>query len=126
MPGLWSSGGLAAFMPTYVTYLEVSLNPNSAAPSKIVNSLKRLGWNAVYGQYDFAYTWENPWNWDGNGGKYGGKYGGKKAAPKKNGGNKAFWTHINKAHKALQDLNVTWSFRTYEKGREDFYVRWND
>jgi len=110
-------------MPTYVTYLEVSLNPNSAAPSKIVNNLKRLGWNPVYGQYDFAYTWDNTWNWNYKGNGNGGK---KTTAARRNGGNKKFWTHINKAHKVLQDLNVTWCFRTYEKGREDFYVRWND
>src|SRR3989304_4832170 len=54
-------------IPTYVTYLEVSLNPKSAAPTEIVSSLKNLGWKPVFGQYDFAYAWEANWNGDWNG-----------------------------------------------------------
>jgi hypothetical protein len=102
-------------MPTYVTYLELSLNPNSAAPTEIVSALKGLGWRPVYGQYDFAWSWDAKWN--GNGGH--GDGGNPNA-------NEAFWNQINEAHKVLQRLNVTWSFRTYEQGREDFYARWSE
>ena len=96
-------------MPTFVTYLELSLNPNSAPPSDIVTALKGLGWKPVFGRYDFAYSWQAGGN--GNGG---------------NGGNPGFWTQINEAHRVLQGLHVTWSFRTFEQGREDFYVRWSE
>ena len=107
-------------MPTFVTYLELRMNPNSAPPTDIVNALKGLGWRPVYGQYDFAWSWEAKWN--GNGGEGDGGHGNGGNG----GGNHDFWSQINEAHKVLQRLNVTWSFRTYEQGREDFYARWSE
>jgi len=95
-------------MPTFVTYLELRMGPESAPPSKIVESLKALGWRPVFGRYDFGYSWNGNWNTPGN------------------GGGQEFWKQINDAHTALQSLNVTWSFRTFEQGREDFYVRWSE
>jgi len=115
-------------MPTYVTYLEVSLNPKSAAPTEIVSSLKNLGWKPVFGQYDFAYAWEANWNgdWNAKNPATAGQTAPGYGTAGGHGANGGFWSQINKAHEALQHLNVTWSFRTYEKGRENFYVRWSE
>jgi len=85
-------------MVNWVTYLRITLNPTSADPEQVVKKLTKLGWKPVYGDYDFAWEWENGWE--------------------PNGYNKTFWENLDKAYKVLQTVAVDFSFRTYEKGKE--------
>jgi len=90
-------------MPKYVTYVQIVLNPDSTKPGKIAHELEKQGWWPVWGAYDFAWPWEASWNT-------------KNSAE--------YWKKINKAHDALSKLNVSCSFRTYQKGKENTPVYW--
>jgi hypothetical protein len=91
-------------MANWVTYVNLGMNPQSAPPAKIVETLTKIGWKPVWGTWDFAWDWGAKW--------------------KPNGNNAAYWQAIEKTHKALQGLNVNWSFRTYERGKENGWVWW--
>ena len=91
-------------MANWVTYVNVGMNPESASPAKIVETLSKLGWKAVWGAWDFAWDWGSKW--------------------KPNGNNAAYWQTIEKTHNALQALKVEWSFRTFERGKESGWVWW--
>ena len=90
-------------MTQYVTYLQVVLNPDSSSPGEIAHELKNQGWQPVWGTYDFAWSWNPTWTAKDN---------------------NEYWDKINLAHTTLKKLNVSCSFRTFEKGRENTPVYW--
>ncbi len=92
-------------MANWVTYVNMGLNPESAPPAKIMETLTKLGWKPVWGAWDFAWDWGSKWQPNGN--------------------NAYFWQTIEKTHKALQTLKVDWSFRTFERGKESGWVWWH-
>ena len=46
-------------MTKYRTYMSVTVHSEGASPSEITDVMKELGWEPVYGAYDFVYTWED-------------------------------------------------------------------
>ena len=94
-------------LPPYVTYMEVFLNPEGVTPTDLTNTLKQWGWTPVYGRYDYAYKWEDNW---GN----------------KDTNFQEYFDHVNKVHEVLRGHNVRYSLRTYEWGKEDFWVKWGE
>ncbi|HYS71425.1 MAG TPA: hypothetical protein VEM95_03290, partial [Thermoplasmata archaeon] len=73
--------------------------------NEIVDKLTKLGWKACWGSADFAWDWGTRWSPNGN--------------------NAAYWQTIEKTHAALKALKVDWSYRTYEKGKENGWVWWH-
>ena len=92
-------------MTGYITYMEVSVHSEGTTPTEITNTLKQHGWTPIYGRYDYAYKWDANW---GNKGTNMFEY----------------FEHINKVHEVLKGHNVNYSLRTYEQGKEDFWVKW--
>jgi hypothetical protein len=92
-------------LANWITYLSLEMNPDSAPPAKIVESLTKLGWKPVWGDWDFAWDWGAKWQPNGN--------------------NASYWQAIERSHEALAALKVDWSFRTFERGKETGWVYWH-
>ena len=88
----------------YTTYMKVNFHPRGHTPTDITNILEKYGWKPVYGNFDYAYHWED--NWGSNDTNIQG-----------------FLDFINKTHKALKGSEVIYSICTYEHGKENFYVK---
>ena len=88
----------------YTTYMKVNFHPTGQTPKDITSILKNHGWHPVYGNYDYAYNWED--NWGTNDTNIQG-----------------FLDFINKTHVALKGSDVIYSVYTYEHGKENFYVK---
>ncbi|MCK4454913.1 MAG: hypothetical protein KAU99_01050 [Thermoplasmata archaeon] len=88
-------------MSGYVTYVEVRLSPSSDQPEHLTTELKDKGWKPVWGRYDYAYYWDEAWNWQNE---------------------EDYWKKIHELHDVLRRYNVHYSLRTYERGKEDFTV----
>jgi hypothetical protein len=94
-------------LPGWITYMEVSMYSEGATPTELTHKLKEHGWHPVYGRYDFAYKWDQNW---GN----------------KETNIQEFLDYINTWHELLKGYNVHYSLRTYEEGKEDFWVKWSE
>lgn len=94
-------------MPGWITYMEVSMYSEGATPTELTHKLKEHGWHPVYGRYDFAYKWDQNW---GN----------------KETNIQEFLDYINTWHEVLKGYNIHYSLRTYEEGKEDFWVKWSE
>ncbi|UCG69496.1 MAG: hypothetical protein JSV09_00280 [Thermoplasmata archaeon] len=94
-------------MPGWITYMEVSMYSEGATPWELTNKLKEHGWKPVYGRYDYAYKWDQNW---GN----------------KDHNIQEFLEFINTWHEIMKGYNVHYSLRTYEEGKEDFWVKWSE
>lgn len=94
-------------MPEYVTYMEVYMNSEGAPPKELVHKLKEHGWHPVYGRYDFGYRWNGNWG-------------------SKDSNFQEYADFVNQWHELLKGYNVHYSLRTYEYGKEDFWVKWSD
>jgi len=94
-------------LPGWITYMEVSLSSEGVTPTELTSRLREHGWKPVYGRYDFAYKWEQNW---GN----------------KHSNIQEFLEFINQWHQILKGYNVHYSLRTYEEGKEDFWVHWGE
>lgn len=92
-------------MPAYITYMEVSMNSEGTNPSDLAETLRKLGWQPVYGRYDFAYKWNENWS---------------------NMNNHDYFDYMNKVHKVLSGHRVNYSLRTFESGKENFWVKWSE
>ena len=86
----------------YVSYLSVNLNSEGSSPSEITDKLKDMGWEVMYGPYDYKYTWTETENED-----YDNIYG--------------FLTKLEDLHTLMKGLNVYYKIVTYENGKE----QWN-
>jgi hypothetical protein len=87
--------------------MEVTLYSEGIKPWELTQKLKEFGWYPIYGRYDYAYRWEDNW------------------------GNKdhdiyEYMEHMNKIHDVLRGYNVHYSLRTYEQGKENFWVKWSE
>ena len=94
-------------MPGYITYMEVSMHSEGVPPWELTSKLKEHGWKPVYGRYDFAWHWKENWgskdqNW------------------------KEYFDWLNEVHQLLKGHNVHYSLRTYEQGKENFWVKWSE
>jgi hypothetical protein len=87
--------------------MEVSMYSEGSTPTELTHKLKEHGWHPVYGRYDFAYKWDQNW---GN----------------KETNIQEFLDYINTWHEVLKGYNVHYSLRTYEEGKEDFWVKWSE
>lgn len=87
-------------MTRYKTYLSVIFNSRGAAPPEIVEILKGLGWEPIYGGYDFVYEWDSD-------------------LKTQEDTSKLYFEHINNIHNRLENLNVSYSLSTYKIGKED-------
>jgi len=94
-------------LPAWVTYMEVSMNSEGATPAELTNTLKKHGWTPIYGRYDYAYRWDQNW---GN----------------KDRNIQEFFDFINQVHEVLRGYKVHYSLRTYEQGKEDFWIKWSE
>lgn len=94
-------------MPGWITYMEVSLSSEGVTPMELVNKLKEHGWHPVYGRYDFGYKWDGNWG-------------------SKDTNFHEYVDFVNKWHEILKGYNVHYSLRTYEEGKEDFWVKWSE
>jgi hypothetical protein len=94
-------------MPEYVTYIEVTLDPEGPPPEELTKTLGTLGWKPVWGRYDYAYKWNGNWNPDTQ-------------------NINDYFTHITKIHEVLKGHKVNYSLRTYESGTENFWVKWSE
>ncbi len=94
-------------MPEYVTYMEVYLNSEGVTPTELTHKLKEHGWHPVYGRYDFGYRWNGKWG-------------------SKDSNFQEYADFVNKWHEILKGYNLHYSLRTYEKGKEDFWVKWSE
>ncbi|UCG67990.1 MAG: hypothetical protein JSV09_09115 [Thermoplasmata archaeon] len=92
-------------MPGYVTYMEVSMNSEGVTPCELTNKLKQHGWVPCYGRYDYAFRWDTSWG-------------------DKDHNIQEFMNYIDKVHEILKGYNVNYSLRTYEQGKENFWVKW--
>lgn len=92
-------------MPDYTTYMEVSLNSEGSPPADVTTALKQLGWKPCYGQYDYAFKWGSNWGDNDN-----------------NIDN--YFDYMNKVHNILKGHHVNYSLRTFESGKENFWVKW--
>ena len=85
----------------YVSYLSINLNSEGATPSEITEKLKEMGWEVMYGPYDYKYTWNE--------------------TESKNYDNiYEFLTKLEYVHRTLKGLNVYYKVVTYESGKENF------
>jgi hypothetical protein len=87
--------------------MEVSMHSEGATPTELTHKLAEHGWKPVYGRYDYAYKWDQNW---GN----------------KENNIQEFLDFINTWHDVLKGQNVHYSLRTYEQGKEDFWVKWSE
>jgi hypothetical protein len=87
--------------------MEVSMHSEGSTPNELTHKLQEHGWKPVYGRYDFAYKWDQNW---GN----------------KEHNIQEFLDFINTWHDVLKGHNVHYSLRTYEQGKEDFWVKWSE
>jgi hypothetical protein len=87
--------------------MEVRLHSDGVTPTELTHALAQYGWKPIYGRYDYAYTWNDNWgNKDHNMTEY--------------------FDHMNKVHQVLKGYNVWYSLRTYEAGKEHFWVKWSE
>lgn len=86
----------------YVSYLSVNLYSEGATPTEITEKLKGMGWEVMYGPYDYKYTWDETESEN-----YDNIYG--------------FLSKLETLHKTLKGLNVYYKVVTYESGKENFY-----
>lgn len=83
----------------YVSYLTVNLNSEGATPTEVTQKLKDMGWEAMYGPYDYKYTWDDTEN-----NNYDNIY--------------EFLTKLENVHNTLKGLKVYYKVVTYESGKE--------
>jgi hypothetical protein len=100
---------------TYTTYIAVSYNSDGGSPTEVHKRIVALGWTPVFGEYDYKFTWDPGtryvWTKDKK---------LKKIDWNKNIEN--FVKFIDNLHEVLRGLNVRYTIRTVETGKEDFFV----
>jgi len=94
-------------LPAYITYMEVYLNSEGVTPRDLTNTLGQHGWKPIYGRYDYAYKWES--NWGNKGHNF-----------------QEYFDHITRICEVLKGHNMMYSLRTFEEGKEDFWVKWGE
>ena len=90
-------------MVKYITYMSIIFHSRGASPSEIARIMKSLGWKPMYGGYDFAYEWDMD-------------LGGIQ------GSFDFYCEHISTTHDRLENLNVAYTLKTFEQGKEDTTV----
>ena len=86
----------------YVSYLSVNLYSEGATPKEVTEKLKDMGWEVMYGPYDYKYNWDET-----ESEQYDNIY--------------EFLTKLETVHYTLKGLNVYYKVVTYESGKENFY-----
>ena len=87
--------------------MEVSMNSEGVTPKELTEKLKEWGWTPVYGRYDYAYKWNGDWG-------------------DKDHNFQEYADFVNQWHELLKGYNVQYSLRTYQEGKEDFWVKWSE
>jgi hypothetical protein len=91
-------------MSAYITYMEVNYDSEGVSPKKLLETLTQLGWSPIYGRYDYIFRWRV--NWAENESNI-----------------HEYFDRLNNTHEVLKKCHVNYSLRTYEFGREDFWVK---
>ena len=86
----------------YVSYISVNHYSEGASPTQVTEKLKELGWEVVYGPYDYKYTWTET-----ESDNYDNIY--------------EFLTKLENVHNTMKGLNVYYKVVTYESGKEYWY-----
>ena len=87
-------------MVKYVTYMSVIFHSRGASPNEVLQIMKGLGWKPVYGGYDFMYEWDIDLGKD-------------------QGSFQEDCEHINILHNRLENLNISYTLKTFERGKEN-------
>ena len=74
------------------TYIDITVNPNSAGPSEVVHAMLKLGISPIFGPHDFYIDWTTETE---------------------------FKRKFKEVHKALQSLNISYRLQTYEHAQEE-------
>ncbi len=84
-------------MPKYITYMSVILHSQGASPSELIKIMKSHGWKPMFGGYDFIYEWDIDIKWTG--------------------GSFEFFCELNDIHEKLKNMNVSYTLKTFERGK---------
>jgi len=74
------------------TYIDITVNPNSAGPSEVVHAMLKLGISPIFGPHDFYIDWTTEAD---------------------------FKRKFKEVHKVLQSLNISYRLQTYEAAQEE-------
>ncbi|MEM2869503.1 MAG: hypothetical protein QW379_03660 [Thermoplasmata archaeon] len=74
------------------TYIDVTINPNSAGPSEVVHAMMKLGIKPIFGAHDFYIDWTTE---------------------------EEFKSKFKEVHRVLQSLNISYRLQTYEFPQEE-------
>ena len=74
------------------TYIDITVNPNSAGPSEVVHAMLKLGILPIFGPHDFYLDWTTE---------------------------AEFKRKFKEVHKVLQSLNISYRLQTYEIAQEE-------
>ena len=74
------------------TYIDITINPNSAGPSEVVHAMLKLGISPIFGPHDFYIDWTTE---------------------------AEFKRKFREVHRVLQSLNISYRLQTYEHAEEE-------
>ena len=80
--------------------MSVIFHSRGASPHEVLEIMKGLGWKPVYGGYDFAFEWDRDLG-------------------KEKDSFQEYCEHIDIVHNRLENLNVSYTLKTFERGKED-------
>lgn len=87
-------------MGKYVTYMSIIFHSRGASPIEVLPIMKGLGWKPLFGGYDFAYEWDIDFTQDDE-------------------SFQEYCEHINILHNRMENLNLSYTLKTFELGKED-------
>ena len=87
-------------MGKYVTYMSVIFHSRGASPIEVLKIMKGLGWKPLFGGYDFSYEWDIDFTED------------EKSFQE-------YCEHINILHNRMENLNISYTLKTFQRGKED-------
>jgi hypothetical protein len=74
------------------TYIDITINPNSAGPSEVVQAMLKLGISPIFGPHDFYIDWSTE---------------------------DEFKKKFKEVHRVLQGMNIAYRLQTYERPQEE-------
>jgi hypothetical protein len=74
------------------TYIDITINPNSAGASEVVHAMLKLGISPIFGPHDFYIDWTTE---------------------------AEFKRKFKEVHHVLQSLNISYRLQTYEHVQEE-------
>jgi hypothetical protein len=87
-------------MVKYITYLNLIFHSRGASPIDVLKIMKGLGWKPLFGNYDFSYEWDIDFT-------------------ENDETFQEYCEHINILHNRLENLNISYTLRTFQHGNKE-------